>query len=76
MNSLDNLEPIMPILQAMGKRHIIYKVKAEQYNTVGVAFLWVLEQGLGDDFTDELKEAWTIAYGVIAGVMLEAYEKH
>jgi len=74
VNNLDNLDTIIPILQAMGKRHLIYKVQAEQFETVGVAFLWVLEQGLGDDFTDEVQAAWRIAYGLIASVMLEAYE--
>jgi hemoglobin-like flavoprotein len=75
VDSLNDLESVVPILYAMGKRHIIYKVRAEQYDIVGAAFLWVLEQGLGDLFTKETKEAWTIAYGIIASVMLEAYSE-
>jgi len=76
VESLDNLEGVIPMLHAMGKRHIIYNVRAEQYDIVGAAFLWVLGQGLGDDFTEETKEAWTIAYGLIASVMLEAYSEN
>jgi|GEM_PF-510547 len=75
VESLENLESVIPMLHAMGKRHIIYNVRAEQYDIVGAAFLWVLGQGLGDAFTEETKEAWTIAYGLIASVMLEAYSE-
>jgi len=34
--------------------------------------LWTLEQGLGDDFTQETKEAWIAAYTIIAATMIEA----
>jgi len=76
VESLENLESVIPMLHAMGKRHIIYNVRAEQYDIVGAAFLWVLDQGLGDAFTEETKQAWTIAYGLIASVMLEAYNEN
>ena len=56
----------------MGERHVSYGVKAEHYDIVGATLLWTLEQGLGDNFTDEVKEAWTIAYGLIAGTMIDA----
>ena len=75
VDSLNDLGSVVPMLHAMGKRHIIYNVRAEQYDIVGAAFLWVLEQGLGEVFTEETEEAWTIAYGIIAGVMLEAYSE-
>jgi len=72
VNSLDNLGEIEAMLQAMGKRHIIYSVEAAHFETVGAALLWVLEQGLGDYFTEEVKEAWVIAYGLIADTMKQA----
>jgi hypothetical protein len=31
--------------------------------------LWTLEQGLGEDFTQEAKEAWTSVYLLLAEVM-------
>lgn len=72
VNAVDNVDDIVPMLEAMGKRHIIYGVEHRHYETVGVAFLWVLEQGLGDQFTDEVKEAWTLVYHLIANYMKEA----
>jgi nitric oxide dioxygenase len=40
--------------------------------TVGGALLWALEQGLGADFTPQVKQAWAETYGLLAGVMQEA----
>ncbi|MCK5478874.1 MAG: hypothetical protein KAI44_08160, partial [Methylococcales bacterium] len=72
VNSLNNLEHVVPALQEMGIRHIDYGVLPEHYDVVGSTLLWTLEQGLGADFTDEVKEAWTTAYGIIASTMIEA----
>ena len=70
VNSLNNLDHVVPALQDMGKRHVDYGVSAEHYDTVGAALLWTLEQALGADFTNEAKEAWTVAYGIIASTMI------
>ncbi|NOR71237.1 MAG: hemin receptor [Methylomarinum sp.] len=72
VNSLRSLDHVVPALQSMGERHVSYAVKAEHYDIVGATLLWTLEQGLGNNFTDEVKEAWTIAYGLIAGTMIDA----
>jgi hemoglobin-like flavoprotein len=37
--------------------------------------LWTLEQGLGPAFDDDTRQAWTLAYQTLAGVMLEAAEQ-
>jgi hemoglobin-like flavoprotein len=39
---------------------------------VGTALLWTLEKGLGADFTEPVKTAWTEAYATLAGVMKSA----
>jgi hemoglobin-like flavoprotein len=70
--ALDRLEQIVPAVQALGRRHVDYGVKPEHYATVAEALLWTLEQGLGDDFTPEAKEAWTIAYSLLANTAIEA----
>jgi hemoglobin-like flavoprotein len=72
VNELDNLESIIPAAKASGARHAAYGVKDEDYNTVASALLWTLDQGLGDNFTDELKQAWTAAYVALANVMKDA----
>ncbi|MEO0447452.1 MAG: globin family protein [Verrucomicrobiota bacterium] len=72
VKGLDTLGELVPAVQALGKRHVGYGVKAEHYDTVGAALLDTLERGLGDDFTPETKEAWTITYTTLATVMKEA----
>jgi len=70
--SLDNLDAIIPIAEASGARHAGYGVKDEHYDTVAEALIWTLGQGLGDAFTEELKDAWVEAYIVLSTVMKEA----
>ena len=72
VNSLDKLETIVPAVQSLGERHVGYGVKDEHYDTVAAALLWTLGQGLGELFTDEVKEAWTAAYVILATTMKEA----
>lgn len=72
VQSLDRLEALVPVVQALGRRHLAYGVRDEHYDTVGGALLWTLEKGLGEAFTPEVKEAWTIVYGVLAKVMKDA----
>lgn len=68
---LDRLDAIVPAVHALGKRHVQYGVTAAHYQTVGASLLWALEQGLGADFTPEVKEAWATVYGLLAQVALE-----
>lgn len=72
VGGLRNLEQIVPAVQALAKRHVGYGVQASHYATVGAALLWTLEQGLGPDFTPEVKEAWTACYGLLATTMQQA----
>ena len=72
---LNNLEKLVPVVQNLGVGHLDYGVREEHYQPVGAALLWTLEQGLGDKFTPEVKEAWTVVYTVLATTMIEAAKK-
>ena len=72
VRSLDNLEAVVPAIQASGRRHVDYGVKDEDYATVGEALIWTLATGLGDDFTDEVKQAWLEAYTILSSTMIDA----
>lgn len=74
VNSLDNIDALIGPLKHSGKAHAGYGVKAEDYDKVGASFLWTLEKGLGDGFTPDVKEAWTVVYTTVAGVMIEGAE--
>jgi hemoglobin-like flavoprotein len=72
VNKLDALDELVPAVEALGKRHVVYGVKDADYDTVGAALLWTLGQGLGPAFTPEVKAAWTTVYGVLASTMKTA----
>jgi len=57
VKGLDRLEQLVPVVQDLGRRHVGYGVRDEQYATVGAALLWTLEKGLGATFTPETKDA-------------------
>ncbi|MGV6818484.1 MAG: globin family protein [Thiotrichales bacterium] len=71
VNGLDNIEALVEPLKDLGKRHVDYGVTQKDYDSVGAALLWTLEQGLGDAFTDDVKEAWTVTYGTVASVAID-----
>jgi hemoglobin-like flavoprotein len=72
VRGLDNLEALVPAVQALGRRHVGYGVRDEHYATVGAALIWTLERGLGERFTPAAREAWIAVYRVLATTMQEA----
>jgi len=72
---LKDLARIVPAVEALGERHEGYGVKDSDYETVAEALLWTLEQGLGADFTSDVKEAWTDTYMLLVDVMTTAAAK-
>ena len=72
VGKLNDLPTLVPILQGLGKRHAGYGVEDSHYQTVGAALLKTLGQGLGADFTEEVKNAWTAVYTIMADVMVAA----
>lgn len=66
---LDEPDELVSQVAALGRRHFGYGVTNDQYEVVGAALLWTLEQGLGPAFTQEVREAWAEAYLVLATVM-------
>jgi len=75
VNKLTELDVLVPVLQNLGKRHGGYGVQDSHYDTVGAALLKTLGQGLGQDFTAEVKAAWGNVYEVMAEVMKAAAKK-
>lgn len=72
VNGLDRLDELVPVVRQLGARHAGYGVRDEHYGTVATALVWTLEQGLGSDFTPEVKDAWVAVYGVLATTMKDA----
>lgn len=72
VGGLDNLAPLIPVLEKLGQSHVRYGVTDAHYDSVGAALLWTLERGLSDDWTPDVSDAWTVAYGTVSGVMRNA----
>jgi hemoglobin-like flavoprotein len=72
VDNLHQVEQIVPAVQALGRRHATYGVRAAHYQSVGEALIWTLRKGFGAVFTDGVKEAWIGAYSTLATVMSEA----
>lgn len=70
--SLDRLHEVLPAARNLALRHVAWGVEAEHYDSVGEALLWTLEQGLGNAFTADVRDAWSAAYGALAGEMKAA----
>jgi hemoglobin-like flavoprotein len=66
---LDQPVELVPELASLGHRHVGYGVKDDDYGSIGSALLWLLEQVLGEEFTPELREAWSEAYLLVSSIM-------
>ena len=69
VHGLDRLHESLPAIRAMGRRHAGYGVTDEHYDTAASALLWTLEQGLGEQFTPDVKAAWVSVYTMLANAM-------
>lgn len=75
VSNVDNLAELVPFLQQLGRDHRKFGIVAEHYPQVGASLLATLRYFSGTDWTDELAEDWSTAYGLVAKVMLEAAEE-
>ncbi len=64
VKGLSNLDAVVPAAQALARRHVAYGVE-DPITLPCAALLWTLEQGLGPDFTPDVKAAWAEAYGLL-----------
>lgn len=72
IGSLKDSVALTSMLEQLGQRHARYGVKDEHYGQVGAALLWTLDKGLGEDFTPEVKAAWTALFAAVSTIMITA----
>ena len=66
---IDNTDAVVPTAVSLARRHVWYGVESAQYASVGQALIWMLEEGLGDQFSDDVRRAWADAYRFVAALM-------
>jgi hemoglobin-like flavoprotein len=69
---LNRPQQLIPALEGLGRRHAGYGVRDEHYATVGSALLVTLESILGEEFTEEVRDAWTALYEIVSTTMRNA----
>lgn len=72
VDSLDRLDEILPVAEALAIRHVAYGARDEHYAAVGTALVDALTTILGDDLGADTAAAWNSAYAVLSGCMLAA----
>jgi hemoglobin-like flavoprotein len=75
VRGLDDLDSIVPAVQALGRRHAGYGVSPSHFDTVATALLWTLEMGLGPRFTPDVRDAWVAVYTLLTTTMLTAMDE-
>ncbi|MDX2232388.1 MAG: mechanosensitive ion channel [Leptolyngbyaceae cyanobacterium bins.349] len=75
VSSVRTPDILVPMLRDLGARHRGYGVIEEHYPAIGSALLHTFEQYLKEDWTPEVKQAWTSTFDAIAQIMLEGAEE-
>ncbi len=69
--SLRDLDAIVPKLRELGARHVAYGAAPEHYPVVGRVLIGAMATVAGDAWRPEHERAWSAAFAVVAGAMLE-----
>ncbi len=69
--AIPRLDELLTHTRALGARHAGYGVHAVDYETVGAALLAALAAILGASFDDQTRQAWAMAYSLVAETMLD-----
>jgi hemoglobin-like flavoprotein len=72
---LRNLEAIVPKLRELGARHVAYGAQPAHYPVVGEVLIASMAEVAGPAWCGEYERAWTTAFGVVAGAMIEGAEE-
>jgi len=70
VRSIHAIDTFQPAARALGIRHRGYGVRAAHYRLMGGALLAALADAMGDGWTPDAEEAWTLAYNLIAETMM------
>ena len=71
VRAMPRLSELLTHTRALGARHVGYGVRAADYQTVGDSLIAALASVLGDEFDAATREAWVLAFNIVAETMLE-----
>lgn len=67
--NIEDPSVLLPVLERIEHKHVSLDIRPEHYAIVGYHLLASIKEVLGDTATDELMEAWEIAYTQLADIM-------
>ena len=73
--SLRDLDAIVPKLRELGARHVAYGARPEHYPVVGTVLVASMAAVADDEWKPEYEDAWSEAFEIVAGAMLEGAEQ-
>jgi nitric oxide dioxygenase len=68
---IERLSAITGAVERIAQKHVSLFILPEHYPIVGEYLIGAFQQILGDAFTPEIKEAWVIAYGLLANIFIQ-----
>jgi hemoglobin-like flavoprotein len=71
VRTMPRLGELLSYTRALGARHVGYGVRAADYQTVGDSLIAALAGVLGEEFNAPTREAWVLAFNIVAETMLE-----
>lgn len=67
--NIENPSVLLGVVDHIGHKHTSLDIRPEHYQIVGNHLISSIKEVLGDAATDELLEAWTLAYSQLADIM-------
>ncbi|VDI06493.1 Hypothetical predicted protein [Mytilus galloprovincialis] len=67
VDTIDDLTKLNSIVVDLGSRHFHYGTRREHLPVVGKCLIHALSEGLGDEFTEDTKNAWLSFYNWLGG---------
>ena len=71
VRAMPRLGELLTHTRALGARHVGYGVRAADYQTVGDSLIAALAAVLGEELDAATREAWVLAFNIVAETMLE-----
>jgi len=68
---LHDMGKLVPMLTKLGMRHINYGVSEAHWQVLAQALDMTLRDILGEAYTHEVQQAWTMVYGFMSSIMIE-----
>lgn len=68
--NIDNLSALKAAVERIANKHTSFHIQAAHYDIVGHHLIETFRELLGADFTPDIEDAWTTAYGVLADIFI------